>query len=98
MVVHQKKLQFLAENNTREAREDPEKLLRLKKWRPTGLLLTSINSHQGVVKCLAAINYNTFVSGSHDGHVKYHSLPALTRNFIHGSKMDIDLNKDVESS
>jgi hypothetical protein len=90
MIVHQTKLKFVAENNTVRKTLDSTKLRR---WRPSGILLTSINSHEAEVKCLAAINENVFVSGSHDGHVKYHSLPGLSRNFIHNTVLDVDLNK-----
>ena len=93
MIVHQTKLKFVAENKVVTRQLDPEKVLRMKRWRPSGILLTSINSHEAEVKCLAAINDNTFVSGSQDGHVKYHSLPALSKNFIHNSVLDIDLNR-----
>ena len=89
IIIYQTRLSFMAENRV-EAREDID---RLKKWRPLGILLTSINSHEGVVKCLAPINENVFSSGGHDGFVKYHSLPAINRNFIHSSVLDIDLNK-----
>jgi WD40 repeat protein len=93
MIVHQTKLKFVAENKVEKKSLDFERVSRLKRFKPEGILLTSINSHEAEVKCLAIINDNTFVSGSQDGHVKYHSLPALSRNFIHSSVLDIDLNR-----
>lgn len=98
MIVHQTKLNFVSERAYVDKPEDLERLTRLKKWRPTGTLLTSINSHEGPVKCLASVSKSVFVSGSHDGHVKYHSLPALSRNFIHNSVLDIDLSVEKTES
>jgi hypothetical protein len=72
MIVHQTKLKFVAENETISKALDPN---RIRRWKPTGILLTSINSHEAEVKCLAAVSDSVFISGSHDGHVKYHSLP-----------------------
>lgn len=94
MIIYQTRLNFVAENRT-EIRED---LDRLKKWRPLGILLTSINSHEGVVKCLAPLGDSVFASGAHDGFVKYHSLPAINKNFLHSSVHDVDLNKGRDQS
>ena len=92
MFIYQTKKTFMTIKPASIRNDDNERLQRLKKWRPSGILLTSINSHEGPVKCLVPFADNIFASGSHDGHIKYHSLPALSRNFIHSSVLDIDLN------
>jgi hypothetical protein len=96
MIIHQTKLNEVVEGPRAMKSLDDDYLNRLKRWKPTGTLLTSINSHEGVVKSLAQINGNVFVSGGHDGHLKYHSLPTLMRNFIHSQVLDIDLNRVID--